>query len=292
LCKRRESYNGKRKDDPAYSLFILGGISLGIRIFHVDAFADEPFRGNPAAVCILSRPAHDAWMQHVAREMNLSETAFLYPEEKGFRLRWFTPRVEVDLCGHATLASAHILWEMGYLPKKEKAQFHTRSGLLTAERKDQWIEMNFPATPESPANPPPNLTRILGVPPRYVGKNPFDYLIEVDSEETLRGMKPDFAALKTVPSRGFIVTSLASSSEYDFVSRFFGPAVGIDEDPVTGSAHCCLGPFWKKRLKKDKFRAYQASERGGTLNVRVEGDRVFISGQATTILEGELLASP
>jgi PhzF family phenazine biosynthesis protein len=262
---------------------------MGQTIFQVDAFTQVPFKGNPAGVCILPEPGDESWMQNVATEMNLSETAFLYRQEDGFNLRWFTPAVEVDLCGHATLASAHILWETGHLKPDEMARFYTRSGLLGAVRKWDWIELNFPATPEESVTPPRDLARALGVSPKYVGANRFDYLVEVDSEETVRGMKPDFILLGEVSTRGVIVTSLAASPEYDFVSRFFAPAVGINEDPVTGSAHCCLGPFWSQRLERDEFVAYQASDRGGTVRVRVSGERVYLGGQAVTVLHGELL---
>jgi PhzF family phenazine biosynthesis protein len=259
-------------------------------IYHVDAFTNQPFAGNPAAVCILSELAQEQWMQKVAQEMNLSETAFLCKREDGFDLRWFTPVVEIDLCGHATLASAHVLWEEGYLKPDQLACFHTRSGLLTAIRKGDWIELDFPAEPQVEITLPPGLAKALGVKPKYVGKNGFDYLVEVDSEESVRNLKPDFALLKKFPIRGVIVTSIAASQGYDFVSRFFAPAVGIDEDPVTGSAHCCLGPFWKERLNKNEFVASQVSLRGGVVRVRVGGKRVYIGGQAVTIVRGELKA--
>lgn len=260
-----------------------------MKIFQVDAFTNKLFSGNPAAVCILTKEHNERWMQNVATEMNLSETAFLLKQEDGFSLRWFTPTVEVDLCGHATLASAHILWEEDYLKPDEEARFHTRSGLLVAKRKDGWIELDFPIEPEAEANCPPELAKALGVTPTYVGKNRFDYLVEVDSEETVAKMKPDFALLQTISARGIIVTSVTKSPEYDFVSRFFAPTSGINEDPVTGSSHCCLGPFWQSRLNKDEFIAHQASERGGILGVRVGGKRVYISGQAVTVLRGELV---
>jgi PhzF family phenazine biosynthesis protein len=231
----------------------------------------------------------DSWMQNVAREMNLSETAFLFRQQGGFQLRWFTPAVEVDLCGHATLASAHVLWEMGHVGPDEQVRFHTRSGILTAERKDDWIEMDFPAKPEEPAPEPAGLAKGLGIRIKYLGRNQFDYLVEVDSEEIVRSLKPDFTLLMTLPVRGIIVTSLSSSREYDFVSRFFAPQVGVNEDPVTGSAHCCLGPFWANRLHKKEFVAYQASPRGGVLRVRMMGARVILGGQAVTVLRGELL---
>jgi PhzF family phenazine biosynthesis protein len=260
-------------------------------IFQVDAFTKQPFKGNPAAVCILQGPCDEGWMQDVAREMNLSETAFLLREGDGFRLRWFTPSVEVDLCGHATLASAHILWETGTLQAAEQARFYTRSGLLTAERQsDGWIELDFPAKQEEPAIAPPELLSALGVTPCYVGKNVFDYLVEVETEEMVRAMKPDMTLLAQVAVRGVIVTSRASTGAYDFVSRFFAPQVGVNEDPVTGSAHCCLTPYWSRRLGKEEMLAYQASSRGGTLRVRLNGDRVKIGGQAVTVMRGELTA--
>ena len=261
---------------------------MGLRIIEVDAFTDKAFAGNPAAVCILTEPRDDAWMQNLAQEMNLSETAFLRKQEDGFGLHWFTPAVEVALCGHATLASAHTLWETEILAPKEQARFQTLSGLLTAERKGDWIELNFPATPEQPATAPPRLMEALGVAPKYVGKSKFDYLVEVDKEETVRGMKPDFGVLRAMQVRGVMVTSQATTPGYDFVSRFFAPGSGIDEDPVTGSAHCCLGPFWSERLGKKDLTAYQASKRGGTVRVRVGGDRVYLSGHAVTVFRGEL----
>lgn len=264
---------------------------MGLRITQVDAFTGQPYRGNPAAVCILPKAAEEAWMRDVAREMNLAETAFLVTTQPdGFNLRWFTPSVEVDLCGHATLASAHVLWEEGHLKSHEQARFHTRSGLLTADRRDGWIELDFPALAEQPANAPAGLADALGVRPTYVGRNRLDvYLLELDSERILREVAPDFTALKKVEAHGVIVTSRSDSPDYDFVSRFFAPALGVDEDPVTGSAHCCLGPFWAKRLGKSSFIAYQASSRGGVVRVRVEGDRVRLTGQAVTVLRGELV---
>ena len=258
-------------------------------IFQVDAFTQTPFKGNPAAVCILPQEGDKDWMQLVANEMNLSETAFLYPYKDGYNLRWFTPAVEVDLCGHATLASAHILWETGRLAPDRQARFYSRSGLLTAERQGNWIQLDFPSEPEEETDAPEKLGSALGISARYVGKNRFDYLIEVDSEETIRNMKPDFRLLSTIGSRGFIVTSVADSPEFDFVSRFFAPGAGINEDPVTGSAHCCLGPFWQKRLGKSEFSAYQASPRGGVIKVEVAGERVILAGQAVTVMRGALI---
>lgn len=263
---------------------------MPLAITQVDAFTAEPFRGNPAAVCVLPGKREDAWMQNVAREMNLSETAFLRKQDDGYELRWFTPAVEVNLCGHATLASAHVLWETGQLKAGEQARFHTRSGLLVANRKDRVIEMDFPVKREEESAPPLHLAAALGVTPKYVGKNEFDYLVEVDSEQTVRRVKPDFNLLAQIPVRGVIVTSRSSTPDYDFVSRFFAPASGVDEDPVTGSAHCCLGAFWSTRLHKKDFVAYQASARGGVVRVRLNGERVYLGGEAVTVLRGELVA--
>jgi PhzF family phenazine biosynthesis protein len=262
---------------------------MGMTIYQVDSFTDKPFSGNPAAVCILDELQDEIWMQNVAREMNLSETAFLQKQIEGYNLRWFTPAVEVELCGHATIASAHVLWEIGLLEPGEQAIFHTLSGPLAAQQKGEWIEMNFPAKVEERAAAPAGLIEALGVVVKYVGKNRFDYLVEVESEDVVRGIKPDFGLLLSVPARGVIVTSLADSDEYDFVSRFFAPSVGVNEDPVTGSAHCCLSPFWSKRLGKDELVGYQASARGGVVKVRYAGDRVFLEGQAITVLRGELV---
>lgn len=264
---------------------------MGETIVQVDAFTDQPFTGNPAAVCVLSQRRDDLWMQRVAAEMNHSETAFLFPQEDGYDLRWFTPAVEVALCGHATLASAHVLWETGRLPRQEQARFHTKSGLLTADLQDSWIEMNFPAEPEQPANAPSGLAGALGIDRLlYTGKNRFDILVEAASEATVRRMTPDFTRLAAIEARGIIVTSRSGSGDCDFVSRFFAPRVGVNEDPVTGSSHCCLGPYWSRKLGKDHLVARQVSARGGLLRVRPEGGRVHIGGRAVTVLEGKLRA--
>jgi PhzF family phenazine biosynthesis protein len=262
---------------------------MSIPIFQVDAFTDRPFAGNPAAVCILPEPREDAWLQAVASEMNLSETAFLTKETPGCRLRWFTPSVEVALCGHATLASAHVLWSEDLVAPDETIRFQTLSGLLTARRKGDEIELDFPLEPDEPIGPPANLGQALGVPLKYVGKNRFDYLVEVDSVVTLRKMTPDFKLLATVTNRGVIVTA-KYDGPYDFASRFFAPGVGIDEDPVTGSAHCCLGAYWRRQLGKSEFLAFQASARGGVVRVRVDDKRAYLGGTAVTVLKGELLA--
>ncbi|MBI1744311.1 PhzF family phenazine biosynthesis protein [Candidatus Acetothermia bacterium] len=262
---------------------------MGLTIYQVDAFTDKPFAGNPAAICILPKPADEMWMQNVAREMNLSETAFLYKKTDGaFHLRWFTPAVEVALCGHATLASAHILWETNHLKRNEQARFDTLSGRLMCELKGDFIEMDFPAKLETACEAPAGLAEALGVKMKYVGKNQFDYLVEVDSEETVRKIQPNHSMLAKLPVRGVIVTSRASSKEYDFVSRFFAPGSGVPEDPATGSSHCCLAPYWAKKIGKNEMVGYQASARGGVVRVRCHGDRVILGGQAVTVLRGEL----
>ena len=274
-------------------------------VVQVDAFTDRQFYGNPAAVCVMDHAADEHWMQVVAREMNQAETAFLHPAvdaaDGGFHLRWFTPTVEVDLCGHATLAAAHVLWETGRLAECDAARFHTRSGLLTAVRQPDeggWIELDFPATPAEPAAAPPELTEAIGamgLQPMHIARSKFDYLVELDSEAAVRALVPDLARLKAVPARGVIVTARAAAAgsapadAFDFVSRFFAPQSGVDEDPVTGSAHCALGPYWQSRLAKDRMLAYQASARGGVVRVTVRGDRIGLGGQAVTVLRGELV---
>jgi PhzF family phenazine biosynthesis protein len=264
---------------------------MGQIITQVDAFTDKPFAGNPAAVCVLPAPQSDRWMQNVAQEMNLSETAFLVKQDDGFNLRWFTPTVEVPLCGHATLASAHVLWSDAYLLPDEIARFYTKSGVLIAKRQVNWIELDFPVNHSQATIAPEELSQALGVECKSVLQNSLGYLVEVESEDLVRQMQPNFQQMKTLPVADVIVTSVAKSdSEYDFVSRFFAPGLGINEDPVTGAAHCCLAPFWRDRLGKDEFLAYQASSRGGVVKVRYSGgDRVFLAGQAVTVLRGELI---
>jgi PhzF family phenazine biosynthesis protein len=263
---------------------------MGLRIVQVDAFTATPFTGNPAAVCILPEPRDERWMQQVASEMNLSETAFLVRRSDGFDLRWFTPVIEVALCGHATLASAHVLWEDGHLTPQESARFHTRSGLLTAARAGEWIELNFPAALLTTTTPPDGLAQALGVTPVFVGQYHTGFLAQLATDEQVRTLQPDFTALKKLPgARGVIVTSRSSSPQFDFISRYFAPQAGINEDPVTGSAHCCLGPYWGKLLQKDQLVAYQASARGGVVRLRLAGERVYLSGQAVTVWHGELL---
>jgi PhzF family phenazine biosynthesis protein len=267
------------------------------RIVQVDAFTSAPFSGNPAAVCVLERPAEESWMQQVALEMNLSETAFLHAEGDAYRLRWFTPTTEVELCGHATLASAHVLWEEGRLGPDQVARFETRSGRLEATKRGGWIEMDFPARPAEsplPAAEAAALLDALGTEAVAVVRNPLDVLVEVASEADARAIRPDLARLAGITRRGVIVTAPpdAGMAErgIDFVSRFFAPAYGVDEDPVTGSAHCTLGPYWARRLGRSRLRGFQVSERGGEVGVEVRGDRVTLRGQAVTVLVGELRA--
>jgi PhzF family phenazine biosynthesis protein len=263
-------------------------------LFVVDAFADRPFAGNPAAVCVLGAWPAEGWLRNVAREMNLSETAFLVPVGVAeFDLRWFTPAVEVSLCGHATLASAHALWERGHAPVGRQLRFRTRSGVLTADRLPTGeIELDFPARDATPGDPPPGLIDALGATAVAVASNSDDFLVELASAAELRAIKPDFARLKAVRCRGVIVTSPSDQPEYDFLSRFFAPAAGIDEDPVTGSAHCCLAGWWGDRLGRDDLLGYQASARGGVVRVVRRGGRVALIGRATTVTVGSILADP
>lgn len=263
-----------------------------MELYTVDAFTARPFSGNPAAVCMCVYPIEASLMQAIAREMNLSETAFLTKVEDGYRLRWFTPSAEVKLCGHATLASAHVLWETGRLGIGEEARFHTRSGILTATMAGGLVRLDFPA-----ANPVPyegdkeqiaaalktELEQVKGV---YQYSE--DLLVELRSEMTVRGLNPDFEAVKSLPARGITVTSASKSDAYDLVSRFFAPRIGIAEDPVTGSAHCGLAPFWAERLGRTQLKAFQASARGGELELELSGGRVLIAGQAVTVVKGSL----
>ncbi|MCI0461462.1 MAG: PhzF family phenazine biosynthesis protein [Gemmataceae bacterium] len=263
---------------------------MSLPIYHVDAFTDRPFGGNPAAVCLLSAPQDEVWMLLVAREMNLSETAFVYPEGQVFRLRWFTPAVEVELCGHATLATAHVLWETGRVRPDQVIPFTTLSGVLKAARQGEMIDLDFPLKPVEEASPPDGLAGALGAEILWVGRNLGHWLVEVGSEEVLGGVRPDMRGLaRLLPVRGLIVTTRPSTAGYDFVSRYFAPAVGVPEDPVTGSAHCCLADYWGRKLGKSEMVGYQASARGGVVRVRVAGGRVFLGGQAVTVLRGELL---
>ena len=261
-----------------------------IPLYQVDAFTDTPFGGNPAAVCILEHPRDDGWMQAVAAEMNLSETAFLEPLGEEWRLRWFTPAQEVDLCGHATLASAHLLWESGRLVPEAEARFQTRSGLLVATRRERGIELVFPADGTTPVGELEMLEAIVGQRVVAAHRGREDRLVELESEEALRACRPDLARLKALPIRGLIVTAPGDGGGFDFLSRFFAPAAGIDEDPVTGSAHCTLATYWARKLGKTTMNAWQASDRGGRIGVRLEGTKVHLTGGAVTVSRGELLA--
>lgn len=258
-------------------------------IYHVDAFTEVPFHGNPAAVCLLDEERDSEWMQAVAMEMNLSETAFVRPLDDGFELRWFSPATEVNLCGHATLASAHVLWETGLLSADAEVRFDTRSGRLVARRGAQEIELDFPADPTTPLEDEADLQAILGRPVLELHRGREDWLVELDSEAAVRDCRPDLARIAVLPARGLIITA-RGGGRFDFVSRFFAPGVGVDEDPVTGSAHCTLAGYWAERLGKSSMTARQASARGGSLGVRLEGDRVFLTGRAVTVIRGELTA--
>ncbi|MFP4482441.1 MAG: PhzF family phenazine biosynthesis protein, partial [Thermovirgaceae bacterium] len=257
----------------------------------VDAFTDRPFGGNPAAVCLMETTREDGWMLKVAQEMNLSETAFCLPLHEGYNLRWFTPATEVDLCGHATLATAHVLWETGLLETSQSARFKTRSGLLTARLDGSWILMDFPADFPQTCKAPPGMLDALGIErPVAMTRGRFDYLVEINDEQTLTTLNPDFIKLRHIDTRGVIVTARSSSRDCDFLSRFFAPAVGVNEDPVTGSAHCTLCPYWSRRLEKTDFLARQVSARGGLLRTEMKDSRVIVGGQAVTVFSGDLLA--
>jgi PhzF family phenazine biosynthesis protein len=266
---------------------------MAIPLYLVDAFTSRPFAGNPAGVCLLTAPLPDGVMQNIAMEMHQAETAFLLPEGDGWRLRWFTPEVEENLCGHATLASAHVLFETGRLASTETARFQTKSGLLTAVREGESIVLDFPATPAEEFPILETARKALSIAPLFSGKTRFDLLFEVATEAEVRALAPDLAALEEVPYRGVIVTARAvAESPYDFVSRFFAPGCGVPEDPVTGSAHCALGPYWQGRLGKADLVGYQASPRGGTVLVSCHGERVRLAGTAVTVVRGELLLPP
>ncbi len=266
---------------------------MGQRITVVDAFASKAFAGNPAAVCVLPEPTTDAWMQTVAREMKHSETAFCVPlRDGGFELRWFTPGGEVRLCGHATLATAHVLWEEGWLPPQSVARFSTKSGTLTAAPLGRLVELDFPARWASETAAPTGLLDALGLEPVWIGRDADDYILRLQSEDAVVACAPDFRALRDVDTRGVAITATGSGENVDFVSRFFAPRFGIDEDPVTGSAHCALTPLWADLLAKRQMNARQLSERGGALEVELSGDRVKLRGACVTVLRGNLTESP
>lgn len=260
-----------------------------IRCWQVDAFTGRAFGGNPAAVCWLEECADPLWMQCVAMEMNLSETAFVRPLSDGYELRWFTPAVEVDLCGHATLATAHALWSSRIVPDEGPLRFHTKSGLLTCTRDGAFIELDFPATPATQITPTDLIEDGLQIRPEYTGRSKFDILAVLETEVQVRAVRPDYELIGHIPARGVIVTAPSDDPRFDFVSRFFAPACGVNEDPVCGSAHCCLAPYWAERLGKRELMAHQVSARGGILRLRLNGDRVLLGGQAVTVWRGELL---
>lgn len=272
-------------------------MNRSVPLHQVDAFSHVPFRGNPAAVCLLDEPREAAWMQSIAAEMNLAETAFVWRERGAYGLRWFTPAVEVPLCGHATLASAHVLYETGREKPDAAIAFDTLSGRLVAVRESDWIRLDFPALPpRAEAPPPPGLLAALGLAearvcevPRPAASDGPSFLVEVESAEALRAVEPDFRALARAPGHAVIVTA-RGSGEYDFVSRFFAPKAGVDEDPVTGSAHCSLAPYWCARLGRSELTGLQLSQRSGVVRVRSRGERVDLLGRALTVLRGELCA--
>jgi predicted PhzF superfamily epimerase YddE/YHI9 len=254
----------------------------------VDSFTSRAFGGNPAAVCVLPGAADETWMRLVARELAMPATAFLHPDGDGYRVRWLTTAAELELCGHGTLASAHVLWESGRLPRDRAASFQTRNGPLSARWKDGWIVLDFPALPPVEAAAPIGLLEILGVTPSWIGRSRLDYIVEVGDERIVRELQPDFVRLRDVQTRGVIVTSRSASPERDFVSRFFAPSTGLNEDSATGSAHCCLAPYWASRLGRTSLVAHQISPRGGVLKVAIDGDRVRLEGQAVTVMRGEI----
>lgn len=262
---------------------------MRIPLYQVDAFTHDLFKGNPAAVCLLDKSMKDSWLQAVAREMNLSETAFLLQQRGGYTLRWFTPKMEVDLCGHATLASSFVLFEKGLVKNGNEIKFFTRSGELKASQKNGWITLDFPRFGESAYEVPLELIHSLGIRPICAIRSGENVIIEVASTMEVYEMKPNYLEMIKTPLHGIAVTARSDGKKYDFVSRYFAPWVGINEDPVTGSVHACLGPYWGKRLGKDKMIAYQASERGGVIKVELSGERVLLSGQAVMVFEGFLL---
>ncbi|QNK89131.1 PhzF family phenazine biosynthesis protein [Sporosarcina sp. resist] len=259
-----------------------------MKLSSFNTFTEKAFKGNPAAVCLLSEEKARNWMQNVAKEINLPVTAFINRNNNEYHLRWFTPSTEIPICGHGTLASSFFLWKNGYVEKEKTINFYTKNGILKSRFVDEWVQLEFPSILEEKSIAPDLLIEALGVEPTYVGKNQLDYLVEVKSEAIIRDLKPRIDLIAQLPARGVIVTSHSSSNEYDFVSRFFSPAQGLNEDYVTGSAHCCLGPYWKGKLQKSEFTAYQASDRGGILKVKVIDDKVLLSGKVVTVFEGDL----
>lgn len=262
---------------------------MSVSLYLVDAFTGMPFKGNPAAVCLLHSPADEAWMQNVAAEMNHSETAFVYPEQSGYGIRWFTPTTEVELCGHAALASVHVLREAGIIKDGEDVVFYAKSITITAKCSDGRIEMDFPILPVDAVETPDGLIEAIGVEPVSCSANKRLLLVELADEDAVREFNPDFTRIAAVDAPCLLITAKSDCNAYDFVSRFFAPRMGINEDPVTGSAHCSLGVYWQQRLGKSELIGYQASSRGGVVGVRVEGNRTYLSGMAVTVMTGVLL---
>lgn len=257
----------------------------------VDTFTDTLFKGNPAAVCVIGEFPSDDFMQSIATEVNLSETAFIVPlNGNHFDIRWFTPKVEVSLCGHATLAAAHVLWTEMEIVTTEEIYFESKSGVLKAWRDDDGITLDFPAHYVEPISIPEGLIEALGVSPVSVGQANDDCLVELHSAQEVINLSPDIARLANIDCRGIIITAEGNAdTDYDFVSRFFAPKVGVTEDPVTGSSHCKLATYWSERLGKNVFNAYQASKRGGYVKVRHEGERVLLTGHAVTAFSGKFV---
>jgi PhzF family phenazine biosynthesis protein len=265
---------------------------MSVAFSTVDSFASEPFHGNPAGVLVLPALPSAAWMQAVAGELNLPATAFVAPREGGFDIRWFTVTRVLTLCGHGTLAAARVLWADGHADGAAPILLESPGGTLVARRADDWIELDFPATPPVEVAIPPALREALGFEPLWVGRSRLDLVALLADEASVRSATLDLAALRRVETRGLMITAPSSDGAFDFVSRFFAPTIGIGEDSVTGSAHCCLGPYWAARLGKPEMVAYQASPRGGVVRVRVAGDRVVLGGRATLMTRGTLLVDP
>lgn len=263
-----------------------------LQLFQVNAFVEGPHRGNPAGVCLLPEARNEDFYQKVAIKMDMSETAFIIREGNIFHLRWFTRGgSEVDLCGHATLATAFILYENGYVSSDETIRFQTKSGVLTAQSDGELVKLGFPREEITEVKGSEyDFNKLMDLTPLYIGRTRFDYLLVADSEKAVKNLTPDFKKLQQIKTRGIIVTAKAQGKEYDFVSRFFAPAIGINEDPVTGSAHCALGPYWGAILKKNRLIGYQASREGGIVRVEVLKDRVLLSGKAQEVpVSGELI---
>jgi PhzF family phenazine biosynthesis protein len=258
-------------------------------IYQVDAFTSEPFKGNPAGVCILDSEPSAIWMQNIAMEMNLSETAFVFPVRDNLTIRFYTPESEIHLCGHATLASSHILYETGIIKEEDEIRFSSKAGELRIIKQGNWIKMNFPAYEVKPMNIPPVFEQLVGIKPKELYRSEYGWTLALlKNENEVRNLKPSFSSLKNSEFGDLIVTSLSSDPDYDFCVRCFAPALGIDEDPVTGSAHCALAPFWFGKTGRKDFISHQISKRSGILKISLKGERVEISGQAKTVFKADL----